>query len=94
MRQMEQAVEQAELVHDLERGGMDGVAAEVAVEVGMLFEHGDINAGAGEQQAEHHAGGAAAYDAAGGGQLIRRGLVSGLMDSTVRYEMHPEAAAL
>ena len=49
------ALEQAELVHHLERRGMEGVAAEVAQEVGVLLEHGDLDAGAREQQAEHHA---------------------------------------
>ena len=35
---------------------MDGVAAEVAQEVGVLLEHHDIDAGARQQIAEHHAG--------------------------------------
>jgi hypothetical protein len=33
---------------------VDGVAAEIAEEVGMLFEHPDLAAGAGEQQPGHH----------------------------------------
>ena len=66
MRELEEAVEQAELVEELEGGGMDGVAAEVAEEVGVLFEHGDGDAGAGEEIAEHDAGRASANDAAGG----------------------------
>ena len=62
----EEGVEQAELVHELEGGGMDGIAAEVAEEVLVFFEHGDAVAVAGEKEAEHHAGRASAYDAAGG----------------------------
>ena len=45
---------------------MDGVAAEVAEEVVVLFEDGDVDAVAGEEEAEHHAGRAATYDAATG----------------------------
>ena len=36
---------------------MDGVAAEVAQEVGVLLQHDHIDAGTGEQEAEHHPGG-------------------------------------
>ena len=43
---------------------MDRVAAEVAQEVGVLLEHHDVDAGARQQQAEHHAGRPAADDAA------------------------------
>src|SRR4051812_15556784 len=45
---------------------MDRVAAEVAQEVGMLFQHDDVDAGAPQQKAEHHAGRTTAHDAAGG----------------------------
>ena len=51
VRQREEVVEQAELVHDLERRGMDGVAAEVTQKVGVLLEDDDVHAGAGEQEA-------------------------------------------
>ena len=71
MRQLEELVEQAELVHDLERRGMDGVAAEVAQEIGVLLEHHHLDAGAGEQIAQHHAGGPAAGDAAACGDGLR-----------------------
>ena len=64
VRQLEELIQQAELVHDLERRGMNGVAAEIAQEVGMLLQHDDVDAGARQQEAEHHAGGAAAGDAA------------------------------
>jgi hypothetical protein len=64
--ELEEAVEQAELVEELEGGGVDGVAAEVAEEVGVFFEDGDGDAGAGEEVGEHDAGGASADDADGG----------------------------
>ena len=64
VRQLEEFVEQAELVHHLERRGMDRVAAKVAQEVGVLLQHHDVDAGARQQEAEHHAGRPAADDAA------------------------------
>ena len=51
VRQLQELVEEAELVHHLEGRGVDGVAAEVAQEVGVLLEHDDIDAGAGEEEA-------------------------------------------
>jgi len=61
---LEEIFEQPELVHHLERRGMDGVAAEVAQEIGMLLEHQDVDAGAGEEEAKHHPGRSAAGDRA------------------------------
>ena len=75
MREGEEFFEEAELVEELEGGGMDGVAAEVAEEVCVLFEDGDVDALAGEEEAEHDAGGASADDAAGGG--VWRGVDGG-----------------
>src|SRR3546814_1793727 len=60
--QLEKLIEQAELVHDLQRRRMDGVAAEVAQEIGMLLEHDHIEARAGEQEAEHYPGRSASGD--------------------------------
>ena len=51
MRALEEIVENAELVHELERRGMDGVAAEIAQEIGVLLQHHDIDAGARQQKA-------------------------------------------
>jgi hypothetical protein len=45
---------------------MDGIATEVAEEVFVFFEDGDMVPVAGEEETKHHAGGASAYDAAGG----------------------------
>jgi len=47
---------QTKLVEHVERGGMDRVAAEVAEEVIVLFEHEDLDAGAGEEESKHRAG--------------------------------------
>ena len=43
---------------------MNRVAAEVAKEIGVLLQHHNMNAGARQQESEHHPGGAAARDAA------------------------------
>ncbi len=66
MREFEEGLEEAELVHDAEGGGVDGVAAEVAVEVAVLFADDDVDALAGEEEGEDDAGGASADDADGG----------------------------
>jgi len=57
---------QTKLVEHVERGGMDRVAAEVAEEVIVLFEHEDLDAGAGEEESKHRARRSATDDAAGG----------------------------
>jgi hypothetical protein len=64
VRQREELVEQTELVHDVERRWVDGVAAEVAQEVSVLLQHHDVDAGARQQEPEHHSGRPAAGDAA------------------------------
>jgi hypothetical protein len=66
VRVLQEFFEEAEFVHQLESGRVDGVSAKVAEEIGVLFENEDFDAGAGEEEAEHHAGGAAAYYAAAG----------------------------
>ena len=64
MRKLQEVVEQPQLMHDVERRGVDRVAPEVPEEIGVLLEHEDGDAGARQQQAEHHAGRSAAGDAA------------------------------
>ena len=71
LRQRGEARAEAELVEQGQRGGVHGVAAEVAQEVGVLLQHRDRDAGAGQQQAEHHPGGAATDDEAGRAGTIR-----------------------
>ena len=72
MRPLEEFIEQPELGHHLQRRGVDGVAAEVAQEIGVLLEHEHVDARAREQEAEHHAGGAAAGNGASRGYGLRR----------------------
>ena len=66
VRQLEEFVQQAELMHELQRRGMNGVAAKIAQEVGVLLQHHHRHAGARQQKAEHHAGRSPAGNAAGG----------------------------
>ena len=47
VRALEEFFEKAEFVHQLKSGWVDGVAAEVAEEVGVFFEDEDVDAGAG-----------------------------------------------
>ena len=48
----EEPIEQAQFPHDFERGGVNGVAAKIAKEVAVLFEHNYIDAGFYFQQAQ------------------------------------------
>ena len=66
VRELGEPVTEAQLVEQPQRAGVDGVAAKVAKEVGVLLHHRHIHAGAGEQQTEHHSGRAAAGDDAAG----------------------------
>src|SRR5687767_16035212 len=66
VRLAEKLGEQTELVHELEGRRMDGVAAEIAEEIAMFFEHEHVESGAREEETEHHSGGAGADDATAG----------------------------
>ena len=57
MRQAQELVRDRELVQQLERRWMDGVAAKVAQEIAMLLENGGADTGPREQQPEHHSAG-------------------------------------
>src|SRR5258705_5726808 len=70
MRRPQERLQQSQLVHDLEGGGVDCVAAKVAQEVGVLFENNNVDAGAREKKSQHHPGGSTASDAATRGDLI------------------------
>ncbi len=70
MGEREEFFEEAKLVEEFEGGGMDGVAAEVAEEVFVLFKDSDSDALTREKEAEHNTGGASADDAAGSGKRI------------------------
>ncbi len=64
VRQLQELVEQAELVDHVEGRGMDGVAAKVAQEVAVLFQHHCLHTSARQEEAQHYACRAAAHDAA------------------------------
>ena len=64
MRQFQELVDQAQFAHQLERRRMNRVAAEIAEEIRVLLQHHDVDAGAREQESEHHSRGPAAGDAA------------------------------
>ena len=70
MGQPEELIEQAELAHELERRGVNGVAAKIAQEVAMFLQHHHIDAGTREQKAEHETARPAANNATSGGQLL------------------------
>ncbi len=72
VRQPQELLEQAELGHQLERRGMNGVAAEIAQEIGVLPEHDDVDAGTRQEEPEHEPAGPASDDAAAGGESLGR----------------------
>jgi hypothetical protein len=51
VRSLEELVEDAQLVQNFERGGMDRVAAEIAKKVPVLLEDDDRHAGTRQQPA-------------------------------------------
>jgi hypothetical protein len=64
MGAFEELVEDAQLMEDFKRGGMDRVAAKIAKEIPVLLEDDNRHAGTRQQPAQHHAGGTAARDGA------------------------------
>jgi hypothetical protein len=70
MRQLEKALEKAELVHDLERGWVNRIAAEIAQEVRVLLENYNMDTSSREEESEEHPGGTSSDDATLGGNLL------------------------
>jgi hypothetical protein len=64
MRQLQELVDQAQFNHQLEGRGMNRVASEIAEEISVLLQHHDLNAGARQQESQHHSSGTTAGDAA------------------------------
>src|SRR5690242_9536387 len=64
MRPLQKLIKHAELMHDLQRGGMNGIAAEISQEIGVLLEDQHFDARTGQQESQHQSGRAAARDAA------------------------------
>ena len=61
---LEEVLQEPQLVHHLQGRGVDGIAAEVAQEVGVLLQDEDVHPGTSEEEAEHHAGRPAPRDTA------------------------------
>ena len=53
----------------LEGGRMNGVAAEIAVEIGVFFQNNDVHSGARQQKTGHYARWSAADNEAAGPDL-------------------------
>ena len=62
VRQLEEFFQETQLMHHLQGRGMHRVAAKIAQEILVLFQHRHVHAGAGQKKAQHHAGRAAARD--------------------------------
>lgn len=60
MRAREEPLEHAQFMQEFHGRGVHSVAAEIAEEIGVLFQHQRLDACAGEQQPRHHARRAAA----------------------------------
>ena len=89
VRQAQELVEKSQFLHDVERRGMDRVAAKVAQEIGVLLEHHDVDAGARQQKSQHHPRRPAAGDAATcGNRRIAQGRlpIAGAPRELVRLE--------
>src|SRR5579872_1016684 len=64
MTQREQLIDESQIVEHLQGGWVHRVAAEVTQEIFVFLEDQRVDAGARQQEPEHHAGGAASSDAA------------------------------
>jgi hypothetical protein len=62
VRPLKEAIEHSELRQNFHGGRVNGVAAEIAKEVGVLLEDLDVAPGSREQQSSHHARRASADD--------------------------------
>ncbi len=70
MRQAQERLEQSQFLHQVQRRGMDGVAAEIAQEIRVFLQYDHIDAGAGQEVGQHHAGRPAADDATLRGECV------------------------
>ncbi len=68
-------------MHQLQRGGMNCVAAEIADEIDVLFEHRHLHTGTRQQVTSHHSGGSAAYDDAAGLDFLGHDYLAGALIS-------------
>ena len=63
MRQLQELIDEARFADQLKGRRVDRVAAEIAEEIGVFFQHDNVNARARQQKSQHHSRGAAAGDA-------------------------------
>ncbi|MEZ4563995.1 MAG: hypothetical protein R2853_14795 [Thermomicrobiales bacterium] len=54
---MQEATRQTELVEKFQRGGVNGIASEVAPEIPVFLPEQDIEPGSSQEQAQHRPGG-------------------------------------
>ena len=64
MRAFQELVQNTEFMHNLECGWMDRIPAKITQEIGVLFEHENIDARARKKKTQHHAGRATSSNAA------------------------------
>jgi hypothetical protein len=53
MRLAQKIFQQSQLMHELQRRGMNRIAPEIAEEIPMLFQNQNIHAGPGQQKTQH-----------------------------------------
>src|SRR4051812_49366154 len=66
VRLLQEFFQQAQLVHQFQRGWMDGIAAKIAKEVLVFFQYQHIDASPGQKKSEHDSSRTAADNAAVG----------------------------
>jgi hypothetical protein len=70
--QLEELIEQAEFVNELEGGWMHGIAAKVAEKIRMLLQNDNAYPGARQEKSKHHSRRSTAGDATLCGQRLVR----------------------
>ncbi len=76
MRLLQELIEQSEFVHQFESGRMNRVAAKIAIEISMLFQHGYGHTRPRKEITSHHPGWSATHDHAASLQFLRRSHLS------------------
>jgi hypothetical protein len=70
VRPFQELFEQTKLVHHLKCRGMNGIAPEVAQEIGVLLQNEDLDSGPRQQIPQHYPSGATAGDTTAGLQFL------------------------
>jgi hypothetical protein len=77
MGPLQERAQQPKLAQQLERGRMDRIPSEIAEEIGMFLEHGDLATGSSEQESSHDS----CWSAAGDYDLETPSIVTNVTDS-------------